>query len=825
VTKPQRQTQGCQNLKSVKPSRRDWLKLLFCGFALITTTATASPILNPASPLNFFTNVASRLLSQELNINLTQIEIYPTNQYTPAVHRLLQVAANIYDAAYYTNNYFPISGNSSTPYLPSVFQPVFSVVTNGASTNVYITNFVEVTDTSFLANPLLDLNNSSSISTLAANPNALVFGVPLIIGAKNGFPNFNQFAMQTAFSLYRKLQVTRPATNSPPSLYQFNQMFILSLSNQLAVECWNSYANDYTRPVNIYATNYITMTLTNDEGFAACLAYVVGVPITGVNDWPGFNPDSFDYASTQFPLNTNLAIIPDSIYRFNFGGSPYLISDATNAPYETGVVINGSKYPQPQWGLTVTNNLQVVMVDVNSGRIIDYVQLSGPTTNMDLNTGVDNTQYPGATGYSGQWDTNVNNGVPAGVAYQVQVSLNNPSYYPNNQFFWNGQSTTTVENEIDAFRAFYHLTPVYNNPSGASLISTANSSLAWQVPYTPLTNLYQYITWQANDPLVHYLASDLTDPAPQVNYQNPLITVPPNQRYQPWGATMLPLPNSSTNSYNLSFKDPLVWSSDDWNFPEGQPLNPGWIGQVHRGTPWQTIFLKSTNVLSLVENNNAVGQNTWRNWTGDADATDAAAMSPVQDWHLASLITALFNTNNFTTIFPVNNPNPNAWQGLLNGLTALTNIPNQSDFTLIMSNSSQASAIANAIESERATQPGQLFSDAGDILATSQLAEQSPFLSGLDANTGISDAAYELISSQLLPLLRADSFGSVALTNGQPLVQFTGYDGHPYAIQASSDLLNWVNISTNCPLNGVFNITNPATLNASQQFYRSVLLQ
>jgi hypothetical protein len=143
---------------------------------------------------------------------------------------------------------------------------------------------------------------------------------------------------------------------------------------------------------------------------------------------------------------------------------------------------------------------------------------------------------------------------------------------------------------------------------------------------------------------------------------------------------------------------------------------------------------------------------------------------------------------------------------------------------LISSNSSQAAVIANAIQSERAAQPGQMFSDIGDILATPQLAEQSPFLTNLN-NTAISDADYEMIPSQLLSLLRADSIGSIYLTNGQPLVQFTGYDGHSYAVQASSDFVNWSNISTNFPLNEIFTFSNSIPLNAKQQFYRSVLLQ
>ncbi|HKW28364.1 MAG TPA: hypothetical protein VJT54_03445, partial [Verrucomicrobiae bacterium] len=58
------------------------------------TMASGQSNLDTACPLGFFTNVASRLLSARMNVDLTRIQIYPTNQYTPAVHRLLQVAAN-----------------------------------------------------------------------------------------------------------------------------------------------------------------------------------------------------------------------------------------------------------------------------------------------------------------------------------------------------------------------------------------------------------------------------------------------------------------------------------------------------------------------------------------------------------------------------------------------------------------------------------------------------------------------------------------------------------------------------------------------------------
>jgi hypothetical protein len=781
------------------------------------TLANAAPILNTGSPVGFFTNVASRLLSSELNLDLMRIQIYPTNQYTPAVHRLLQVAANIYDAS--TNRYY----DNSTPLtpLPTVFQPVFDVE-NG---NVYITNFVEVTDTSIFTNTLRSLNGGSNV-VAALQPNDLLFGVPLIIGAKKGFPNFNEFAMESAFQLARKLQVTRTSPTASPNTYSYNQMLILSITNQLGVECWNSYNNDYTRPVNIFVTDYLVMTLTNDEGFCAnavtILSGSIQIPNATNSDWPGYN----FYApnpSFQIPLNQSVTVITNSIYRFNVGGTPYLTANSV-LPFETNVVINGSSYPQPHWGMLVTNNIQAIMVDVASGRIIDYVQLSGPDSSRDLTSeilGENDTGSPSADQGDDLWDTTLNSqGFPYGYVNQVGVSL---GLYPPGAASgtWDQTDPTLHQNEVDGFRAYYHLSPLHpGNPGESQTVALAQATNAMQAPYTPMATAYQHVTWQANDPLVHYIASDLQG-APgnslDRNFNWPANLGQLNDRYMPWGGNRNK-PRSDPNPYNFAIKDPLVWSSDGWNFPNGQTLNPDWLGQVHRGTPWQTIFLKATNILAT-----ANGLAIWENWTGDLDATDAAAMAPVQDWHLASLLASLLNTNDLRSVPSVNNPDPNAWLVLLNGLTAWTNtLPDQFDAVVISSNSPQASVIANAIQSVRINQPGQFFRDVGDMLATPQLTEQSPFL---NLSSDISDEAYEIIPSQLLSLLRADSIGSIAPVNGQRVVQFTGYDGHAYAIEVSSDLINWVSISTNCPVNGMFGFTNSAAPNANQQFYRSVLLQ
>ena len=229
----------------------------------------------------------------------------------------------------------------------------------------------------------------------------------------------------------------------------------------------------------------------------------------------------------------------------------------------------------------------------------------------------------------------------------------------------------------------------------------------------------------------------------------------------------------------LAIKDPLVTCSDDWDFPDGQPLDVSWLGRVHRGTPWQTVYLKASDILSYQGNfgvSGVSGTNVWVNWTGDTNATDAAAMAPVQDWHLASLLASMFNTNDLRSLFSVNNPDPNAWQALLDGLTALTNnltdaqlqslTPPQFGVIVMSSNSPQASVIANAVETVRTAQSGQFFADVGDILAIPQLTVNSPFLNWNDnvqQQRGISDEAYEMIPSQFclccaqIPLARLPS--------------------------------------------------------------------
>jgi len=234
----------------------------------------------------------------------------------------------------------------------------------------------------------------------------------------------------------------------------------------------------------------------------------------------------------------------------------------------------------------------------------------------------------------------------------------------------------------------------------------------------------------------------------------------------------------------------------------------------------------------------------WRTWNNDSISItnahdiyvfDAAFSHPINDWRIASLWARWLNTNDLSTLLSISNTNTNAWAARLGGLIALTNSPlGELDPITISSNSPQAGMIAQAIQTARANTNAtngpvflnHAFQDVGDVLAAPQLSLASPFLKTNSLSTpgagGITDEAFEKIPTQLLPLLRTDSIGQIQPANGQLTMSFSGYDGHAYAIESSSNLKDWIVISTNSPSDGTFEITNPAT--SGQQFYRAVVL-
>ena len=312
---------GGLNQKCLKSHLVDCLKLLLCGCVLMANLvlAGATPPLNTESPVGFFTNVASRLLLAELNLDLTRIQIYPTNQYTPAVHRLLQVTANVYDA-------------TTTNFYPSVFRPVFSRDADGFGTNVFVSGYTNVAlisglNDGQLAQPV-DAPTLATMNGVVVNQAVNVYGVPWVIGAKKGFPNFNQFTMQNVVVVERKLQVTRQTLAGPIAT---NQLYVFCVSNSVGAELWNSYDSNYIGSIQCLARDNISMVLTNDAPMVSPPKIINGgfTNTFSVSSWPGSAPWNSDQYTGQpqansffIPLNptiTTVVLLTNSVYYYGPG--------------------------------------------------------------------------------------------------------------------------------------------------------------------------------------------------------------------------------------------------------------------------------------------------------------------------------------------------------------------------------------------------------------------------------------------------------------------------------------------------------------------------
>jgi hypothetical protein len=224
--------------------------------AVLTLTAApagAGPTFDTSTPIGFFTNVASRLLWSQMNVKLTQIQVYPTNQYTPAVHRLLQVTANILDA-------------QNTNFYPSVFRPLFS---KDASNKIFIYGYQQVTTVSGPTDPQLSapydaaqLSRATRVPIVDSHGPVNVYGVPWVVGAKRGLPNFNQLSLLTAAQVTRNLEFARASLES--TTFETNQAYIIGVTNQLGITFWNSYSNDYPRPLRVVVADTLGTTMTNN---------------------------------------------------------------------------------------------------------------------------------------------------------------------------------------------------------------------------------------------------------------------------------------------------------------------------------------------------------------------------------------------------------------------------------------------------------------------------------------------------------------------------------------------------------------------------------
>lgn len=728
----------------------------------------------PESSLMFFTNVANAMLSNQLaeinaalgyqtNYVVTNVTYIPVIFYTPEIHRFLQVAANLFDANWNGGVY-------DAPY-PTIFRPVFTydtnfncpaiagykVETDDSFINAVGTNIYSATD------PKLKSLLSGTIAT-----NVLIYNIPPIIGARKGYPNFNEFTVKTYVQVERKLAFIKQSTT--PRSFTTNQMYIVGISNSFGLEFWNSYSRPFPRDLRLFIACSSTVVLTNEYG-AILFSNVFGTnfgpyPIPA-NTWAG--------GTYKLTPNNNLLIMTNSIF---FNNPPRFLNINPNPGFDTGLGFN-----IPQWYMTVSNRIFCYMVDTSANRVVDLVCMDGlgsfvnlsyelmtrPGTISITDAGVNDSMF---------WDTNridqANTNSPTrGVYNQILASMgrlpaNWNSYGPNP---WGNNKETA----IDTFCVRLGEPPVYN-PNG----SFSTNVPIFQAPFTPMRKVYRFTTWQVNDPLVHYLPSHLyvsnywQAVSPVIGAQIPTnsnlgLT---NYAYRPWGGNPHYSDVNDETAYDRRLKDPLVWSSDDWDFPMDEFPTIGWIGRVHRGTPWQTIYLRSEG------HGNEVDDFTWVRWSG---YPGSRLTHPTNDWKLVDIFITATHPNATRGLLSINQTNIAPWAAVLGGVIVVqpdTNstiqpgeIPKYNDLVIDPA-SPEIQTIVNAINNVRNNKFAQRFTNLWEILEVPELTTRSPFLpvtSPTDPSQLACDAALERIPMQILSLLKVGEPRFLIYAYGQSL--------------------------------------------------------
>ena len=719
-------------------SDRDKINLNYSNATVVNITGTNIAVMHPGAETNFvpwnarefFLITADRLLTNEFQrfpsnhpafnptiglLNGRSIPVFtngsanifsnvpagPTNLplYSPSIHRLLQVAANVYQAT------IRDKAGEIYPFYPTVFQPAFTYNSRG---DVFITGYDEVdpaipamTSANIVARKWRDLTNGVA--------NSVTNFIPMIFAASKGLPNFNEAAVSTALKVSRRIQFRKNSVaDTHPQLT--NVMFSIGLSNVIGVEAWNSYSNGlaYPRELKMTFACRSETWLTNNGTLIASSVRSSGSVLSNITAWYGGQfkvpPQVYDIAVSNSVLSPAGALIP-----LPTRGSVFF-------EYKPGV----SNHLQ----MTLKNQLMFFLEEPLTGRLIDAVFLGDMNSEVDVSKALDVSGSDSAP----YWR-------PAGEEVQIAHSIDPGSQPPN---VWNSFSRTQLaagEKEMTADELKNFLTTA--NSSSATLV---------QAGYTPTERYGQLIKWSVNDPLVHYTMADLVTPSDanqplqmdlnqkkdySISLTNneaefgPLLGKINVDAYRPWGV----------GENVTSFKDPGVRNSEDWEFPMQKLPNVGWLGRIHRGTPWQTIYLKSQ----------IASEDDWR----DASRGRAWMIEthPTNDWRLVDVFSTAPNDIAARGRLSINQTNLAAWSAVFSGIgvgrlyesnTAIGPIAMPVDEIFQPASADAVAAAAGrpsamelvvaGINAHRATLSNGMFRTLGEFLSTPVLTDQSPFL-------------------------------------------------------------------------------------------------
>ena len=216
-------------------------------------------------------------------------------------------------------------------------------------------------------------------------------------------------------------------------------------------------------------------------------------------------------------------------------------------------------------------------------------------------------------------------------------------------------------------------------------------------------------------------------------------------------------------------------NSDVWDFPTHKFPTIGWLGRVHRGTPWQTIYLKAEVAPPAV----------WAKQSLDR------LTHPTNDWRLLDVFTVAQTPNASHGQLSINQSGLAAWAAVFGGIDVISNTvpeitqnvpPSAGNFTNLIVDAANPAAIqymVDGINRVRARRPNQLFHSLGELMSVPELSTQSPFINSRGVppdytpqnlnDFGFTDEAYERIPRQILSLLKVGDARYVVYAFGQAL--------------------------------------------------------
>ena len=527
------------------------------------------------------------------------IQVYPSanNNFTPEVQRLMQVALNLTEVYAPDTGYtLPNNGGVMRLALPRVFRPI---LLREAGDNVYIAGWMRVTNDSVMEqSPVRDLPDALQ-PNVTWNPHDRLGRVP----DRPGVPQVSGNGT-TGFPL---LIGVNNRTQTP------NHAAIWPSVNEVSTAIkWRVVPGSNPSRVQVYPVLHVGVEL-RDNLYSHALALKVMV----AGDVRGQLLGAGAPISINVPLSSITAMSVSSgktalpFVPFQFALPPMSMDAAKRTRWQVDDL-------QVNLAIKITCRYPNVLQD----RVIDYARLHFDAdlppqwerwqSDRNYKQGEQVEDARGNRYYARTAHTSFDFGADF-TRWKQAAWKPSETYQPNEVI----KCVSNATGQTNLFRCLRKHTTA-NGGVFFPTLQNAQGKKLWEFYQGEVYEM----SWQANDPLVNGMGRDYTMVHP-LKPNNPHPLQPPyikyltgnngnwlsnnlgfeNYVYRPWsvkstkklGNTDYTRPWADPYDH-ITFKDPGVLNPDFWKFPHkdtGGMETLGWLGMVHRGTPWQSVYLKS----------------------------------------------------------------------------------------------------------------------------------------------------------------------------------------------------------------------------------------